>query len=220
MRRLLCLLALSAAFLSAAIFSAGCQLVGVAADRLVGQPPIPARYVPGETTQLLVLVENYQDPAGATGDARRVATMVGEVLETRKVAVILSQEKLQLLRDARLATFSSMSVVDIGKAVGAQQVLYIDLGGVGVGVHPGSDVLRGRASASVKVIDVNTGAIKFPEDLSGGYPVDFTSPMRRSESGTTPDTVRGETLVGLSARIARLFYTYQPGDLEALGPGQ
>lgn len=216
MRRLQRLLLASCA-LGLMTGATGCRLFGIAADRLVGRPEIDARYTPGETTQMLVFVENYRDPAGATGDANRVAAMVGEVLQGRKAATIVAPEKLQLLRDAKGMSFSQMSVVDIGKAVGAQQVLYIDLGGIGVGVHAGSDVLRGRASASVKVIDVATGSVRFPEELAAGFPIEFSSPMRRAESGVTPDTIRGETLQGLSANIARLFYKYQPGDLEAIG---
>ena len=198
---------------------AGCAAVGVVADKVIGKAPVPAVYTLGLTTTVLVLVENYQDPSMNATDSERVGRMIANVLETKKAAIVISPDKLVSVRDSHAAAFSRMSVVDIGKAVGAAKVIYINLGGVAVGAQQGSDMLKGISRANVKVIDVVTGGVAFPADMSEGYPVDFSSPMRRGAEGITPDAIRGETLVGLSTAIARLFYSYEPGELESIDDG-
>ena len=194
----------------------GCPAVGVIADKIAGPRPIEAMYEPGKTTQLLVIAENYRIPTQNPTDSDRLARLVSDQLAAKEVALIVSQEKLALVRDARPGAFNRMSVVDVGKAVGAQQVLYIDVSGIGVGAQQGSNMLKGIGRATVKVINVASGDIAFPKDMSDGMPVTYETPMRRATDVTTPDAMRAETITGLSSRIARLFFKYQPTDLEAI----
>jgi hypothetical protein len=197
--------------------TSGCQILGLVADK-VAEPTVEAQYSPGKTTQLLVIAENYRAPTDSASDADRIAQLVSEELAREKVALIISQEKFALVRDLKPTTYAKMSVVDLGKAVGAQQVLYIDMGGVGVGTASGSDVLKGIGSVNVKVIDVATGAINFPKDVADGVPVSFATQLHRATPRATPDAIRVQVLVGLSGKIARLFHSYHPSDLEALDP--
>lgn len=194
---------------------AGCQVVGIVADK-VAPPTVEAQYEIGKTTQLLILAENYRAPSQSTADADRLVRLIGDELTTEKVAVVVSPEKLALVKDAKPAAYAKMSVVELGKAVGAQKVLYIDLGGVGVGAQPGSDVLKGVAQAHVKVIDVLTGGVAFPQDMDEGFPVSFDTPLHRSSQRATPDAVRAEAIIGLSGKIARLFHSYHPSDLDVI----
>ena len=201
--------------LSSTLFCAGCAVVGIVADK-VAPPTVEAQYDPGKTTQLLIIAENYRDPTQSASDAERVARLVGDELTKEEAAFVISPEKLALVRDSRPGAYAKMSVVDLGRAVGAQKVIYIDLGGVGVGAQPGSDVLKGVAHASVKVIDVATSQVVFPQDMADGVQVAFETPMHRATPRATPDAVRSEAIIGLSGKIARLFHQYHPTDLEAL----
>ena len=203
----------AAAFLVSAL--GGCQIAGIVADK-VSPPTVEAMYVPGKTTQLLVIAENYRQPTQSASDADRVAKLVGDELAKEEVALIVSREKLSLVKDMRPAEYAKMSVVDLGKAVGAQQVLYIDLSGIGVGAQPGSDVLKGIAQATVKVIDISSGEVVFPQDVAEGVPVTFETPIYHASPRATPDAVRAQAILGLSAKIGRLFHSYHPRDLEVI----
>ena len=198
-----------------ALIVTGCQAIGVVADKL-NPPTVEAQYVFGITTQVLVIAENFRAPTQSASDADRVVQLVSDELTKEEAALIVSHEKLALVRDLKPDAFSKMSVVDLGRAVGAQQVLYIDLGGVGVGAQPGSDVLRGVAQANVRIIDVATGAVVFPKDMADGVPVSFETILRRASLKSTPDAVRTQAIVGLSGRIARLFHKYYPADIEVI----
>lgn len=198
-----------------ALIMTGCQAIGVVADKL-NPPTVEAQYAFGKTTQVLVIAENFRAPTQNASDADRVAQLVSDELTKEEAALIVSPEKLALVRDLKPDAFAKMSVVDLGRAVGAQQVLYIDMGGVGVGAQPGSDVLKGVAQANVKVIDVASGAVAFPKDMAEGVPVSFETILRRASLKATPDAVRTQALVGLSGRIARLFHKYYPADIEVI----
>lgn len=200
----------------ALLVASGCNVIGVIAGKTVGQPPVLPQFEFDKTAPLLVLAENYRDPTSASIDADRVARMVGEDLQAHEVAPLITADELSAARDSRPAAFTKMSVVEVARAVGAKQVLYIDLTSVGVGSQQGSDVLKGVASANLRVIEADTGKIRFP-DMASGYPVSYETPVRSARDGVSPDSVRGEALNELSVRIARLFYKYTPGDHEALG---
>lgn len=193
----------------------GCQAIGVVADKMV-PPTVEAQYELGKTTQVLIIAENFRVPTQSVSDSDRVAQLVGEELTIEKATLIVSPEKLALVRDMKPEAYAKMSVVELGKAVGAQQVLYIDLGGIGVGAQPGSDVMKGVGSATVKVIDVNTGTIAFPKDVADGLPVSFETALHRATKRATPDAIRSEAVIGLSAKIARLFHKYVPRDIDVI----
>jgi hypothetical protein len=198
----------------------GCPAVGVIADKLAGPRPIEAMYEPGKTTQLLVIAENFRAQGHSASDNDRLARLVSDQLAAKEVSMMVSQEKLAVVRDARPGAYGKMSVVDVGRAVGAQQVLYIDFGGIGVGAQQGSNMLKGVGHATVKVIDVAAGQVTFPRDMSEGMPIGFETPIRRATDVSDADAVRRETLLGLSSRISRLFFKYQPTDIEAIDSGR
>ncbi len=199
---------------------AGCNLIGVIADKAAGDRPVPAQFQPDALRPLLVIAENYRDPGTSASDAERIQTLVSRQLEEHKVAPIVSTEKLIAIRDRSPVSFRKMSVIEIARAVGAAQVLYVDITGVGVGTQVGGDSLKGVASANVKLIDAESGDVVFPKDLDAGTAVGFESQLHRATVDVTADRVRAETLIGLSEHISRIFHSYRPSDLERLGDGE
>ena len=188
----------------------GCNLVGAVAGKVVGQPPVPARYVPDATAPLLVIAEDFRNPSMARGDSDRLRVVISGLLAEEKVAPIVEPSRLAMIRDAD-PLYAKKSVVDVAKAAGARQVLYVDLRSLAVGAQPGSDMLKGIGVASVKLIDVESARAVFPGE-SEGLTVNFATPIRRAGDRSTPDTVRNETIVGLARTIARLFHKWQPED--------
>ena len=196
--------------------SAGCAALGAVMGKVAGQPDVPAQYELKKDLPVLVIAENFRDPSTSMTDADRIARLVSDDLDAHKVAPIVSIDQLTILRDAKPAEFAKMTVVDLAKQLGAKQVVYVDLDSVAVGVQTGSDMLKGIGAARVLVIDVDSGRSVFPGGLSEGLAVSFDSPMRRVSDQATPNTVRSETLMGLGGRISRLFYKWQPSDVETM----
>lgn len=211
----LALAALAAGALAAAV---GCNVVGVVLGKAQGQVPIEAKYTPDPLVPLVVIVENYRrDSTSTASDAERMAKMIGDRLTEQKAATVVDPDKIRTLREQSPKAYEAMGVTQVARAVGAGQVLYVDLTGVGVGVQMGSDAAKGVVSANVRFIDARTGLVTFPADLADGAPVGYETRMRRLGDGVSLDSIRTDVLATVSDRIARLFFRYKPDDLEALG---
>ena len=199
-------------------FLTGCEALGVAAYKLHGPAKVPAKYVPAQAP-MLILAENYRNPSSAAAHADVLGQLVAKEFERKKIAPLVPAEKLQELRDARgPAEFKKMSVSSIGKAVGAQQVLYIQLERSDVTPLSGGDSLIGETAATVKVIDVASGETLWPNDVAAeaGYPVATATKMGAQNGGAVAD-VRQRMYAQLSDQIAKLFYKWQPEYEEAEG---
>jgi hypothetical protein len=216
--RILCGTALAA--VAAAL--PGCNVVGaggVLAHKVLGPGAIDPLYVLGPEPTL-VIVENYRNPVGAMADAEQVTTQViKEIRENSAVkdgkppkVTLIDQDKLIELQNTRPAEYGKMKIPQIGKALGAKQVLYVDLITSGVDVTPGSELLRGRFAARVKVVDVATGQTRFPSDIPDGLPVSWESKPQRMTDEVYPAAVRERALQVGSNYIARLFYKWKPAD--------
>jgi hypothetical protein len=201
--------------LLALLVPAGCAIVGATLGKVAGSPPVPAQFEPAKVSTL-VLAENFRQLATSHDDADRIARRVGALLSENEVGPIVPADQVTTLRDRMSADFRKMNVIEVARELQAEQVIYIDLQGVGVGVMPGSDVLRGEATASVRVIDVATGSILFPAGVQEGAGVSFESPIRRQSAGGNRAGVRGEALDGLSTNIARLFHPWQADEIGKL----
>lgn len=193
----------------------GCNIIGVVSDKLAGDMPVEPVHRPDPTKKMVVIAENYRG-SGDPSDAARLGQIVTDRLAVNNVAPLVSNDRLMEVRDRSPMAYRKMSVVEIARAVGAEQVVYIDVGGVGVGTQLGGDSLKGVASANVKLIDVSTGAVLYPRDMDAGEAVSFESDLHRASSEWTADRVRGETLMGLGIRVARLFHTYRRSDMERI----
>jgi hypothetical protein len=204
-----------AALVLFALSLGGCNIIGVVSDKFAGDLPIKPEYKPDPLRPMVVIAENYRDPSG-NSDASRLAEIVSDRLAANNVAPIVSTERLMEVRDRSPMAYRKMSVVEIAKAVGAEQVVYIDLTSVGIGSQVGGSSFKGAASANVKLIDATTGAVLFPDDMQAGAAVGFESPVHQASADMTADRVRGETLLGLGTRIGHLFHTYRRSDMERI----
>ena len=202
----------------ALLAAGGCNVIGVVVDRTAGQVPVEPKFTPDPQRPLLVLVENYRVASGNTSDADRVARLIGARFVEQKVAPIVSGDALVRLRDKDPIAYRKMGVAQVGQAVGATQVLYVDLTNVAIGTQGGgSDVAKGLASANVRFIDAATGRIAYPAGLADGHPVAYETPARRLGDDASADSLRAEAMSVLCDRIARLFYRYKPADIDVIG---
>jgi hypothetical protein len=212
-----CLRALSGFILliSAFLYLPGCNIFeagGAAVYKVTGPPPVPAKYVPKADEPMLVLVENYEMPTAAYHDAEMLSRALNEHLKTKKVAPLVATEPLYDLRTAQPKAYREMSIAGIGRTLGAKQVMYVELQQATVDAPTGSQLLRGRAGARVRIVDVDTGLNRWPPDAAEGYPVQFETALPRNEDRVSETVTRQQMHAGLAEHIGRLFYKWKPLD--------
>jgi hypothetical protein len=192
-----------------AALSGGCAAPAVFAYKVFGPPPVPPRYAPPKTETMLVLVENPHSGAIAIPEADELSRVIYEELEAQKVAPQVDPAKLHELRDRDTATFDKMSIAEIGRAVGAKQVLYVHVDRLDVETAPGSDMVKTRIAASLKVIDATSAMTAWP-NAGDTELFEHQTPYRRIEAGTTPSQLKREILRDSGVELARWFYPWQP----------
>jgi hypothetical protein len=187
----------------------GCSLLGGLAYKLSPPATTPAQYKLG-IDPAVVLVENSRNPSQTEVDASLVAALLRDDLARHKSAVLVEQHAVLRLRDRDPAAFAKMSITEIGRAVGAQQVVYVDLHRVSVEVDSGNQMVRGAVEASVRVIDVRTGANRWPQDVPQGVPIGFETPYTDIGRQMTDASVRRVLHEKLVRTIGRLFRDWVP----------
>jgi hypothetical protein len=198
---------LSIIMLACAALCGGCA-VGGAWQAIFGPNKIKAKYVPPKVPTL-VLVENYRNPAVSQIDADLVASELCDQLKQNNVVPLVDPDKLTGVRDMDDAKYHAMSQVELGRAVGAKQVIYVELLESSVEADASAEAARGRVSAEVRVVDVDSGLTLWPLDEAQGYPLSADVPYNRAD----PDRVtamHAQMLAQLSDAVAKLFYSWQP----------
>ena len=191
--------------------AAGCQALGVLTYKIFGPAAVPAKYVPDKKRPMLVLVENYQHQSSGAAASDLLGQYVARELQTYKTAPIIPPEKLQALRDERGEDFRTMSITAIGQAVGAEQVLYVQLQSSDVTPLAGGESFSGQSAATVRVVDVANGETLWPSDLTAGYGV--SASVKLGATAKSVQDVRLALNQQLAGEISRLFRKWKPDDM-------
>lgn len=216
MRLLLCS---SFIFVTSSLLLCGCVAASAIQQKITGPPAVDAQYVPAKEP-MLVLVENYRSPT-AYSDAEMLARYLMDDLSKHKVAPLVPMQTLYALRTNKGDDFRKMSMAAVGREAGAKQVLYVDVQQCGIGAPPGSELLKGRIAVQVRVVDVDTGATRWPPNATEGIPLSYETPLPRADVNTSEAMVRQHMHEAMASRIARLFYKWKPDDFtEELDMGQ
>ena len=185
----------------------GCATVGMVAYKLSGPEPVPAKYTPAKELTL-VLVESFENPSAHVVDAQRLTAQISIDLERQKIVPLVDVDRLQALRDRDPAAFRKMTIPSIGRAVGAKQVLYVNI--VELSHETDGTVMRGRTTTMSRFIDTGTGTTLWPTDFAQGFPLNMETPYVRLELDPTGDGVRGRLVREMSDAITKLFYKWTP----------
>lgn len=189
----------------------GCSAVGFAASALGGPTVHDPKYAP-TSRPTVVLVDNYRTKVPTTSLRDAVSTLLTEELKEHNVAPIVPQYKVYDLRAASPAAFRQMRIEQVARAVGAEQVIYVDVLDAGVASTMGDQLLKGGISVTIKVVDGATGETLWPKQFDDGYP--FTIEMRYTPSGAdvNNESIQGEMARQTADGIAKLFYKYTTDD--------
>lgn len=200
------------------ISAGGCTWVGIA-DYVVSGPPVhPAAYKL-KAAPTLVIAENYRQPSAVAMDADRFAAALTGELREHQLAPVVDVGGLYALRERKGADYAKMKVSEIGRELGAEQVLYVDVITTGVEVANGT-MMKGKMALRLKVIDTENGATLWPADMAEGFPVGYETPVARMNESETPAMLRTELIDQMATRTARLFYDWKPDDLDQAAEGR
>jgi hypothetical protein len=186
---------------------AGCELGGVLVSDATGEQQVKAKYVPDKQASMLVLVESYGLAVDSEIESQHIALTLGKALTDDKVANIIDPQALERLRDANPDKYSQMTIADIGRKLGAKQVLYVDIQRDEVVKPTGSGQMRGHIEAVIKVVDSATGNTRWPLDESSDR-VQYTSDWTPESDNSTEPDLRAKMADRMAEDISKLFHDY------------
>jgi hypothetical protein len=196
-----------------------CNYLAPAAYLAFGQPKAPALYEP-EDRPAVVFVDDRHNaiPMNATRIRREIADRVStELMEQDVLTDVISTRDAMAMARNRDREGRLMSIDAIGEAVGAQQVIYVEM--VSYQGSPDGYQPQPTASCRIKVIDVPNRQRLFPAPDADQpfFPVTVVSPPISPDLYTSTDgrrQIERALAVMLGSQIAKLFYKHQP---DALG---
>ena len=188
----------------------GCLVVGAVLHKVFGPPAVAAKYAPPKEPTL-VLVESKGNPSGGEFDADQVARSVGDELKKHEVGPLIDPDKLASVRETDPDKFRGMSIVALGRAVGAKKVIYVDLVESGVDADASEGSMHASATARVRVVDVESGDTVWPLDTARqGYELDAQVPYSSHTDRQTVIAMHNAIITNISDQIAKLFYAWKP----------
>jgi hypothetical protein len=188
--------------------NAGCNVIGAIAYKASSDATVPAQFPLPADKKTLVLVENFNNPAALRLESDAVTRHLAEELKMHSAGTVVEPTTAETLRQSRGDAYRAMPVDAIGRALGAGQVIYVDLEEFEITQALASDMLGGRAAARVRVVD-EAGRVLWPTDLSAGYAVAVKVQPQRAAPGVDEFAARRELHAKLADRIAKLFYNWK-----------
>jgi len=189
----------------------GCAAAGLASYVVSGPPTVPAKYIPLKVPTV-VMAENPRLPI-AQMVGPMIARDVTQQLAIYEVAPVVAPDKIDELRMKDARAFRARSIQSIGRTVGAEQVLLIELQEYAIQMDAGSDMIRGQTIAIVRFVSVQDGTTLWPEDSVGGFPIEAKVPYAKLSDGASEASLRIALNKILSIEIGRLFRDYKPDEV-------
>jgi hypothetical protein len=188
----------------------GCILAGFAAS-VAGPPPVPAEYVP-EKLPMLVIVRDPPDPMGLSVQADALAAEIEREIVMHDIAPLIPASRAKEFQSTNLAAFAAMTPAQIGHAVGAKQVLLVQITNSSLAVESDDQAIKGQIAARAVLLNSAGGMPLWPEDGSGGATMTYATPTLRIGPTVSAVSVRRNVHQGLAVKIVRPFHKYKPGE--------
>ncbi|MGD0464511.1 MAG: hypothetical protein ABSB74_18655 [Tepidisphaeraceae bacterium] len=187
----------------------GCEMAGVAIERASGGPTVKAKYVPAPKDSMLVLVESYGLALDSGIEAQHLTLSLSRSLTDNKIAPVLNGQQLERLKDADPREYHSMTIADIGRKLGARQILYVNISRAEIVKPAGSGQMRGHMEATVKIVDSASADTRWPTDSSSER-VQITTNWIPDNANKTDSDVRAQMADQMAEDIGKLFHDYHP----------
>lgn len=211
-------LAGAALALVAALAPAGCNILTPAAYIVLGNPKTDARYeLLDRPTVVFVDDRNNAIPANASRVRQSIADKVSQELLSRKLLKdVISARDAMVVARAQDREGKLLSVEALGEAVGAQQVIYIEM--MSFRGSMDNEKPQPAAACKVKIVDVAKHERLFPppeserpwEEVMAIGPTLSQDLYRTSQGRRQLESLLADLL---GDRIGKLFYKHVPDDI-------
>jgi|GEM_PF-4401229 len=186
----------------------GCNILAPAIVIFGGPPKIPAEHSLDRQRTVAVVIDDPDSIVPSLGYRRvMLATVQERLAERAKVReVIDSRDTMAVLQ--RDSARERMSLVEIGRAIGAEQVVWARVEGFSLAASTGE--YRPNAQLRVKVIDVTENEKAWPTEPPDGFLLEVTMRVRPDfvpASGPEERTAMQELAEYTGRAMAELFYT-------------
>jgi hypothetical protein len=168
---------------------------------------VDAVFKPPKDKKVLVFVDDVRYPVNYEPVKAQLTEQLNKRLKDNKVAGdAVSYDRLVDLM-AVTPNFNQLHVPDVGKRLGADLVLYVEITTFLLRETEATPIWQGKLTASVKWVDA-TGRI-WPKDRPEGFPVPpIELPMTENASAGYGAEVARELADKLADKIAKLFYDH------------
>jgi len=196
--------------LSGAAVLQGCAVAAYLNAMLTPPETIDAKFEIPKHKTILVLVD---DPAYRINYAPvkiQLSKKLSKELTDHNIAMeTIPYSKLQKFAAARHRDYNHLSNSEIGKALGADLVLNIQVTNFSLKDSPNSPIWTGRFTTQVKIIDVEEGRL-WPDDSHEGRVTATAKPDKHEmvEKGQTIK-IANELAKEMAETIAKLFYAHE-----------
>ena len=195
-----------------------CNIVGPAAYLIGGQPKVDAQFALSDRPTV-VFVDDPENILPDRSLRRLIGDKVSQELMVRNLVTTTISPADALAVAGRERFGEQMPIDAIGRAVGAEQVVFIDM--VSFSLTPDNVTPRPIGACQVKVIDVTNRERLFPSEDGGfrgasGFPVQVAMREVSLERYRTTSSRRGinEQLANeIADQIAKVFYRHVPNEL-------
>jgi hypothetical protein len=184
----------------------GCGLASVAASRTTGNM-VNAKYVPSKTDTMLIMVESYGLSLDSGIETEHMTLVLRKNFQDAGIASLVDQQALERLKDAGPQQYTPMTIADIGRKVGARQVLYVNIWRSEIVKPAGSGQMRGHMDAVVKIVDSASGDTRWPSDAPSEA-VEITTDWTPENADKTESDLRAQMADEMAADIGKLFQNY------------
>ena len=199
------------ACIALACAAGGCNVVGAFLYKFSPPPQVDALYKL-KNVPTVILVENFRNPDLSANESELLARYVEEKMNDKKLVTVVPEEKVLDLKNNRPKDYAQMTIPEIGRAVGAEQVLYVDLQASAVGTMAANVMYQGKGSAYVKIVDCTSGDTLWPTDNADGFGVNYATPEIKGAENGTYNSVRDQLYNGFADAIVKLFYKHYVED--------
>ncbi len=194
------------AVLAAGLMLSGCQAIFVGLEKMFPKEKVSALYkLPGNKT-VLVFPDDLQNPVSYPPVKRQLSLQLSDILKRQRIAAqTVAYEKLVDLRSSE-PQFNLMGICKIGRKLGADLVVYVNIEQFTLKDNPVDTLWRGRLAGRIKVVDVLKGRL-WPDE-SAGYPVRVVAPLAESTSDTFGGELAKKLADDFAVEVAQLFHDH------------
>jgi hypothetical protein len=164
-----------------------------------------------EKRPTVVYVKDLPSPTAEKVEAEAVAAQIEQQIRGFELAPTIESSSIVDLQTSRPKDFHTMTPAQVAKAVGAEQVIFVQINDSRVDMEAVGDMLKGRISATVSVYDTD-GNVLWPTQVDSSSVISYGTPTMRMSDSVNRASVEQNLINELSLRVASLFRTYKPED--------